>query len=145
MPRAELEAYANEILNRFRNPYLEHHLLSIANNAIAKCKVRAIPSLEKYIQKNKTFAPAIMFGLSANITMAFANKDYLPNDDDAKALANENDIEKFAEGLAMCKSFAGDILSQDTDFRTRLVQTVKSIQQNGIEGALKEMLYGDIA
>lgn len=145
MPRAELEAYANEILNRFRNPYLEHHLLSIANNAIAKCKVRAIPSLEKYIQKNKTFAPAIMFGLSANIAMAFANKDYLPTDDDAKVLANESDIEKFAEKLAMCKSFAGDVLSQDTDFRTCLIKTVKSIQQNGIEGALKEMLYGEIA
>ena len=145
MPRAELEVYANEILNRFRNPYLEHQLLSIANNAIAKCKVRAIPSLEKYLQKNKTFAPAIMFGLASNITMAFANKAYLPDTADAKPLLDETNLEIFAEKLACCESFAGENFAQNADFKNELVRLVKSIQQNGIEGALKELLYGKIA
>lgn len=145
MPRTELEAYANEILNRFRNPYLEHQLLSIANNAIAKCKVRAIPSLETFYKKNKAFAPAIMFGLASNITMAFANKAYLPDTADAKELVDETNLEVFAEKLASCESFADKTFSQNVDFKNELVRIVKSIQQNGIEGALKEMLYGKIA
>ena len=86
-----------------------------------------------------------MFGLASNITMAFANKAYLPDTADAKPLLDETNLEIFAEKLACCESFAGEIFAQNADFKNELVRLVKSIQQNGIEGALKELLYGKIA
>ncbi|MBU2914930.1 tagaturonate reductase [Reichenbachiella agariperforans] len=45
LPKTELEAYAEEVLERFKNPYIRHELKSIALNSISKFKVRVLPSL----------------------------------------------------------------------------------------------------
>ena len=43
-PADELQAYAAETLNRFRNPTIQHRLLSIALNSTSKWAVRVLPS-----------------------------------------------------------------------------------------------------
>lgn len=45
LPKDELEAYAEEVLERFKNPYIRHELKTIALNSISKYKVRVLPSL----------------------------------------------------------------------------------------------------
>ncbi|MFA6287162.1 MAG: hypothetical protein WC661_07215 [Opitutaceae bacterium] len=45
------EAFARDTLDRFRNPFLNHQLSSIALNHEAKVKVRLLPTIEDY--KNK--------------------------------------------------------------------------------------------
>lgn len=47
-PTAECEAYAATVLERFRNPFLEHQLSSIALNKEDKFRVRVEPSIEAY-------------------------------------------------------------------------------------------------
>ncbi|TFV93224.1 tagaturonate reductase [Algoriphagus kandeliae] len=47
----ELETYANEILERFANPFIRHELQSIALNSISKFKVRVLPSILAFHQK----------------------------------------------------------------------------------------------
>ena len=47
-PAADLERYAEDILDRFRNPYINHRLLSISLNSISKFKVRVLPSLLRF-------------------------------------------------------------------------------------------------
>jgi tagaturonate reductase len=44
----EAEAFARATLDRFRNPFLQHQLSSIALNHDAKVKVRLLPTLEDY-------------------------------------------------------------------------------------------------
>ena len=69
LPNAELNSFANDVLERFQNPYIRHDLLSIALNSISKFKVRVLPSLlEYYWRKNelpknlvKAFAALIVF------------------------------------------------------------------------------------
>jgi tagaturonate reductase len=53
LPKEELEAYAEEVLERFRNPYIRHELKSIALNSISKFKVRVLPSLLDYLAAKK--------------------------------------------------------------------------------------------
>lgn len=48
MPQAELTAYANETLERFRNPFIRHKLADIAMNSLSKWTVRVLPSLKEY-------------------------------------------------------------------------------------------------
>lgn len=49
LPRQELFDFATEVLERFQNPFIRHHLIDIALNSISKFKVRVLPSLQKYV------------------------------------------------------------------------------------------------
>ncbi len=64
MDKKELDSFAEEILDRFRNPFIKHNLKDIALNSISKFKVRVLPSLIEYQQKNNQ--------LPTNLTFAFA-------------------------------------------------------------------------
>lgn len=48
LPTHELETFANDVLERFQNPYIRHELMSISLNSISKFKVRVLPSLLEY-------------------------------------------------------------------------------------------------
>lgn len=50
-PKEELENYANDVLERFQNPFIKHYLSDISLNSISKFKVRVLPSLLSYIDK----------------------------------------------------------------------------------------------
>ncbi|MCM4158184.1 tagaturonate reductase [Gramella sp. AN32] len=45
LPSEELDSFAEEVFDRFRNPFIKHQLSSIALNSISKFKVRVLPSL----------------------------------------------------------------------------------------------------
>ena len=53
MDRDELNSFADEIFDRFRNPFIIHNLSSIALNSISKFTVRVLPSLLGYIDIHK--------------------------------------------------------------------------------------------
>lgn len=51
LPRAELEQFANDVIERFKNPFIKHYLLNIALNSVSKYKVRVLPSVLQYIKE----------------------------------------------------------------------------------------------
>ena len=65
--RNEQRDYAQAVLDRFRNPYLGHQLLDISLNSIAKWKVRVLPSLVEYIDKQGQLPCGLVFSLAALI------------------------------------------------------------------------------
>lgn len=64
---AELTQYANDVLERFANPYIKHLLLSISLNSVSKFKTRVLPSLTGYIAKTGKLPPVLVFSLAALI------------------------------------------------------------------------------
>lgn len=50
-PQATLEKYTNDVLDRFKNPFIDHQLISIALNCTAKFRTRVLPSLLAYYQE----------------------------------------------------------------------------------------------
>lgn len=50
LPEDELNSFANDVLNRFRNPYIRHLLMSISLNSMTKFKTRLVPQLLKYVE-----------------------------------------------------------------------------------------------
>lgn len=68
-PQEELKRYANDILDRFKNPFIRHKLLDISLNSISKFKTRVLSSLIPFYEKfdaipenmSKSFAALIYF------------------------------------------------------------------------------------
>ena len=54
LPIEELHQFANEVIERFMNPFIRHELQSISLNSISKFKVRVLPSLLDYMDQNQT-------------------------------------------------------------------------------------------
>jgi tagaturonate reductase len=64
---AELTRYAEDVLERFANPYIKHRLLSITLNSVSKFKTRVLPSLKDYLAKTGKLPPVLVFSLAALI------------------------------------------------------------------------------
>ncbi|ADZ22072.1 tagaturonate reductase [Clostridium acetobutylicum] len=65
IPEEELVLYADSIVERFRNPFIHHYLISIALNSMSKFETRNLPSLLEYIKIKGEFPHRLVFSLAA--------------------------------------------------------------------------------
>ncbi|MFA9462829.1 MAG: tagaturonate reductase [Velocimicrobium sp.] len=59
--------FANDVLERFSNPFIKHQLLSIALNSVSKFQVRVLPTILEYKEKFGSYPIALTFSMSALI------------------------------------------------------------------------------
>ena len=64
LPRDELLAYANSVVERFGNPYIKHYLSAIALNSVSKFKVRVLPSILEYIKRFGKMPETLLFAFA---------------------------------------------------------------------------------
>lgn len=64
---SEKEKFAAAVLERFKNPYIKHALISITLNSVSKFKVRVLPSLLDYQRMNRRLPQRLCIGLAALI------------------------------------------------------------------------------
>jgi tagaturonate reductase len=70
MDRKELEAYADDVILRFRNPAIHHRLASIALNSWSKFAARVMPQLLRYIEINAGRMPRrLVLALAATMVL----------------------------------------------------------------------------
>jgi tagaturonate reductase len=67
LPKEELDQFANDVIERFRNPYIKHELASIALNSISKFTVRVLPSLLEYHRRKGVLPERLVYALSCLI------------------------------------------------------------------------------
>jgi tagaturonate reductase len=67
LPREELRSFADDVIQRFQNPFIKHELASIALNSVSKYKVRVLPSVLKYIELKKALPKRLLHSLAALI------------------------------------------------------------------------------
>lgn len=67
LPAAELAQFAQDVLERFRNPFIHHELISIALNAVSKFKVRVLPSILEYHKRKQALPQRLLHSLAALI------------------------------------------------------------------------------
>ncbi len=67
LPEAELKDYAENVLERFANPFIVHKLSSIALNSVSKFKVRVLPSILEYIKRYNKVPNHLMIAFGALI------------------------------------------------------------------------------
>jgi tagaturonate reductase len=67
LPQEELVEFADAIIERFRNPYVKHYLMSIALNSMSKYKTRDLLSLTEYLKRKGELPKKLVFSLAALI------------------------------------------------------------------------------
>ncbi len=78
LPKEELIDYANSVLERFANPYINHYWSSIVLNSVSKFKVRVLPSITEYIKRYNKMPETLIFALAQLIKLY---KTDMANDD----------------------------------------------------------------
>lgn len=64
LPVSELESYANDVFERFNNPFIKHMCSSIALNSVSKFKVRVLPSIIEYINRFNKMPEHLLFSFA---------------------------------------------------------------------------------
>jgi tagaturonate reductase len=65
----ELGAFADAVMERFENPLIKHHLISILLNCSSKYKVRVLPSLLEYRERMGALPDKLCFSMAALISL----------------------------------------------------------------------------
>ena len=74
LPEAELKDFAASVTERFRNPFIDHALLSISLNSTSKWKARVLPSLKGYVEKTGTLPVCLTASLAFYIAFYHGTK-----------------------------------------------------------------------
>ncbi len=96
LPEQELIDYADNVFERFSNPYIRHLCSSIALNSVSKFKVRVLPSILEYIKRKNampdhlllSFAKLIEFYKTDMTNDDKAVTEFMKNSDVASILSN---------------------------------------------------------
>jgi tagaturonate reductase len=163
--RAEIEstAYAGEVWERFRNPFIKHFWKSIALNSISKWETRVLPSLMDYYSNTGRIPERLAFSLAALISYYrgeyrdgpiqvdddAANVDFFRSAWSGFALNDESALKLSREILANAALWKRD-LNAIPGLAETVAEHVFSIQRSGVLEALAQLIppatrYGGVA
>lgn len=135
LPKEELEQFANAVLDRFRNPFIRHELISISLNSISKFKVRVLPSILEY-HKIKGIWPVHLIQSFAALIAFYKgeiNGVSIPLKDDEPVMAffaevwKEENLETLVEKTLARKDFWGMDLSLLEGLKDVVLKNLKDI------------------
>ena len=141
MDKKELDSFAEEVLDRFRNPFIIHNLSSIALNSISKFKVRVLPSLLEYIALNQKLPTNLTFAFAALIRFYKGTwkGESLPINDSADIVDAFAEIWKSDDYVEIAiktlgnTAYWGEDLTQKENLTDAVALALKEIDDNGIE------------
>lgn len=115
--RSMTERFAADVEERFRNPYLNHQLTSIALNSISKWRARVLPTFRDFFAANGRIPEHLTVGFSC--LMHLYRTKYAELKDDAKVLSF------FASGKPL-KDFLSDrtVWGEDLTAYPQFLETV---------------------
>lgn len=67
LPQADAQAFAAKVLDRFRNPSIEHHWINITLNFTQKLEMRVVQVLQRYAELYKSVPENFALGFAAYI------------------------------------------------------------------------------
>ncbi len=94
MEKSALEEFAEDVFDRFRNPFIKHQLTSIALNSISKFKVRVLPSLLEFVKRTNSLPPKTVYAFACLLRFYKGQwkGEELPVNDDADIIAEFAEI-----------------------------------------------------
>lgn len=141
MDRGELNSFAYEVLDRFRNPFIKHKLEDIALNSISKFKVRVLPSLLEYIDVNNEIPKHLTFGFACLIRFykgiwkgkRLPIKDAVEIVDFFNHVWIQKDFNNVSKSVLQNISLWGQDLTKINGLTQIVAVALKEIETNGIE------------
>jgi tagaturonate reductase len=147
--------FANKVLDRYRNPYIEHQWLSITVQYSSKMKMRNVPVLQKHYELNGSIPEYMALGFAGHLLFMKSKKaddgkyygefngaKYLVNDDHAAYYAEQWEG---AEGAALVQkvlsdtAFWGADLSKLPGFAEAVSNKLDGLVKKGAPAAMKSL------
>ncbi len=152
LPKGELEKFAEDVLDRFRNPFVKHFVTSIMLNSFPKFKTRDLPGLKIYLKRKGSLPSGIILGLAAMITYYRGGKrgdiEIVPNDDQAiidvlnQAWKNSS-MKEISKTVLGAEFIWGENLNLIEGLTRKLAEYLLLIKQEGMLNAVKVILKED--
>ena len=146
LPEEELKTFAEEVLDRFRNPFIKHQLASIALNSVSKFKVRVLPSLLVFQTKCNRLPLHLTFAFACLIRFYKGewNNQNLPiNDDESivtelKRIWELHSYQEISEQALKNEKFWDQDLTQVAGLKDHIAMALELIETKGIEEGYKK-------
>lgn len=145
--------YTGEILDRFRNPFVQHRLSSIALNSVDKFKTRVLPSLLAFYEKFEELPPRMVLAFAALIRLyegGFWQGEEIPLKDDEMTLRFFRDLwsqyrmdllglEEIVERILTREDYWEQDLNQIAGLKSELVSKIRSIEDGQLTDMVKDL------
>src|SRR5690554_125846 len=134
LPLDELEKFAQDVLERFKNPFIKHQLKDIALNSVSKFQVRVLPSLLAYYQTNKELPENLVTSLAALVV--FYKGSY---GDEALPVRDTKEVTEFFQEVWKNKPIEAiaQIVLANSSFWNRDLNEIPDLALRLNEGVLK--------
>ena len=150
LPKPELTKFADDVMQRFNNPFVDHQVTSIMLNSFPKYQTRDLPGLKTYLKRKGVLPQGLVLGLAAIITYYKGGQrangtEIVPNDapeimDLLKNLWATGDTKKIAEGVLGDTKIWGEDLNLIQGLTEKVVFYLNEIQQKGMLETVKEVV-----
>ncbi len=151
MEKKELINFANSVIDRFRNPFIEHKLMSISLNSMSKFKSRVLPQILSYKEKYDRLPNRLIFSFAALIKFYDGKREEEKielNDDRYIMDFYKETWDKFRETQSyseLVKRVLGFESLWDTDLnkieglKEKIAYYIEIIDKKGMKKALEEV------
>lgn len=147
LPQDQMDAFANSVVERFKNPFIRHELMSIALNSTTKFKTRLLPTYNDYRAKFGKSPRHILFSFASLVVFYRGKRGDadIALQDDPKYIEFWKELWQMNDYTAMAKKALGaaDLWEQNLDEgdNAQLVAGyIESIVKNGERKALQAFL-----
>ena len=149
LPKPELEAFADSVMERFLNPFVKHFVTSIMLNSFPKYKTRDLPGLKIYLERKGELPSGLVLGLAGIATYYKGGKrgddPITPNDDPKilellKNLWATGDTAQVAKGVLDADFIWGEDLNAIPGLTAKLTGYLNDIQAKGMLETVKGIL-----
>lgn len=150
LPEDELKVFAQAVINRFRNPFIQHQLLSISLNSMTKYVTRILPQVLAYVEKNNRLPTRLTFALAALIVFyrGKRNDETIPLNDDEHWLHDfalwwrqveqqEISVAQLVSNVLQQKAHWQQDLNDIAGLTLQVSEQVSAILDNGMRTALR--------
>ena len=153
LPKDDLVSFAQAVISRFENPFIDHSLLAISLNSVSKWRARCMPSFLSYIENTGRLPKHLTFSLAALMALyqgkeikngaLICERDgaaYQVLDDEAVLQFfveyASKPAEEQAEAFLRNESFFGQDLTNIPDLAKTVANILSEIKQNGMKKTL---------
>lgn len=153
LPQDELESFAQDVLQRFRNPYIRHELISISLNSMTKCATRLLPQLLRQIEEHGKVPELMSLAFAAQLFFyrGLRGAETIPLNDDRFWLETfaslwkshaqqEMTTHNLVKEVLAAEAHWGADLSQKPELVEQISRQLDSLMQQGIRPTIAQAL-----
>lgn len=151
LPQDQMVAFANSVIERYKNPFIRHELMSIALNSTTKFRTRIMPTLEDYIRITGKLPLHVCFSFAALVEFHKGKRgeEEIALKDDPALLAHwaklwaefDGDYTALAKkALGWTEAWEIDMNTLHKDITATVAGYLKDMDTNGMKAAVQRFV-----